>query len=80
MDKQFRYYAITFRDGGKNKVIYVARSERERINILKCFSGTEERNQMQQVDITRSRVLPNSQIGFQAMEFWLARQNLPVAA
>jgi len=79
MDKTVRYYGITYKGNGRNQVIYMARSEAERLKILKIFAGTEDRNLMQLVDITRSSKLPNNKIGFQSMEFWMARQNMAVA-
>jgi hypothetical protein len=80
MDKQFKYYGITFNDDGRNRVIYMARSEAERQKILQIFNGTEDRQAMRLIDVTRSSALAKSKVGFQSMSFWMARQSMSVAS
>lgn len=80
MEQQYRYFGVQLLDKAKTQMIYMARSEGERTNILKWFENTPERASMRLVDITRSSKMPRHKLGFQSMDFWVARQNQVVSA
>lgn len=73
----FRYYVIQNRATSRPSVIYVARSEKERDDVLSWFKEVD-RKHLVKLDVTRSTRLPKSKQGFQCLEFWVGHQNMVV--